>query len=57
MRAGDEVGELILGLYGEEVYRVPLVALVDMDEAGMFSRLADWVSLFVADLFGSDGEE
>lgn len=57
VRAGDEVGELILGLYGEEVYRVPLVALVDMNEAGMFSRLADWVSLFVADLFGSDGEE
>ena len=28
--AGDEVGELSLNLYGEEVYRAPLVALADV---------------------------
>ena len=54
--AGDEVGELVLNLYGEEVYRAPLVALEDVAEAGMFARLADWVSLFFADLTGSESE-
>jgi D-alanyl-D-alanine carboxypeptidase (penicillin-binding protein 5/6) len=52
--AGDEVGELVLGLYGEEVYRAPLVALADVSESGMFARLSDWVSLFFADLLGSE---
>lgn len=51
---GDELGELILSLYDEEVYRGPLVALASVEEAGIFSRFADWVSLFVADLLGSD---
>ena len=51
---GDELGELILSLYGEEVYRAPLVALGSVEEAGIFSRLADWVSLFIADLMGSN---
>ena len=54
--AGDELGELVLSLYGEEVYRAPLVALEDVTEAGMFARLADWVSLFFADLMGSEGD-
>ena len=55
--AGDEVGEIVLNLYGEEVYRAPLVALEDVTEAGMFSRLADWVSLFFTDLLGSGDSE
>ena len=55
--AGDELGELILTLYGEEVYRAPLVALADMAEAGAFSRLSDWFSLFFADLLGSGDSE
>ena len=50
---GDEVGELILTLHGEDVYRAPLVALASATEAGMFARFADWVELFFADLFGS----
>jgi D-alanyl-D-alanine carboxypeptidase (penicillin-binding protein 5/6) len=55
--AGDEVGELSLNLYGEEVYRAPLVALTDVNEAGIFSRLSDWVSLFFADLLGGSAAE
>jgi D-alanyl-D-alanine carboxypeptidase (penicillin-binding protein 5/6) len=55
--AGDEVGELSLSLYGEEVYRAPLVALADVNEAGVFSRLSDWVSLFFADLLGASPAE
>jgi D-alanyl-D-alanine carboxypeptidase (penicillin-binding protein 5/6) len=56
IKAGDEVGELVLGLYGEEVYRAPLVALADVSEAGMFARLSDWLSLFFADFFSSDSD-
>lgn len=52
--AGTEVGELVLSLYGEEIYRAPLVALADVTEAGVFARLSDWVSLFIADLLGSE---
>ncbi|MGE0624597.1 MAG: D-alanyl-D-alanine carboxypeptidase family protein [Pseudomonadales bacterium] len=51
---GDALGELILSLYDEEVVRVPLVALTNVEEAGMFSRFADWISLFIADLLGSE---
>ena len=51
--ARDQVGELVLGLYGEEVYRAPLIALSDVSESGMFAQLADWVSLFFTDLTGS----
>lgn len=51
--AGDEVGELVLGLYGEEIYRTPLIALEDVSESGLLSRFSDWVSLFFADLLGS----
>jgi len=25
-----------------------------VEEAGMFSRFADWISLFIADLLGSE---
>jgi len=56
INAGDEVGELVLGLYGEEVYRAPLVALADVPEAGIFTRLSDWLSLFFADFFSSDSD-
>jgi D-alanyl-D-alanine carboxypeptidase (penicillin-binding protein 5/6) len=51
---GDELGELILTLYGETVYTAPLVALHSAVEAGAFSRFADWLSLFFSSLFGSD---
>ena len=50
---GAELGELILNLHGEVVYRAPLVTLADAPEAGMFSRLGDWASLLIKDLFGS----
>ncbi len=56
IEAGAEIGELVLNLYGEEVYRAPLVALADVTEAGVFSRLSDWVSLFFADFFSSESD-
>jgi D-alanyl-D-alanine carboxypeptidase (penicillin-binding protein 5/6) len=54
---GDELGELVLSLYGEEVHRAPLVALEDVAEGGALSRLSDWFSLFFADLLGSGDSE
>lgn len=50
--AGDEVGELVLRLDDEAVYRAPLLALEDGVEAGVFSRASDAVSLFFKDLWG-----
>lgn len=51
---GDEVGELKLKLHGEIIYEAPLIALADAPEAGMFSRLSDFLTLFFAELFGSE---
>jgi D-alanyl-D-alanine carboxypeptidase (penicillin-binding protein 5/6) len=53
VNSGDELGELILSLDGEEIFRAPRVALETGAEAGVFSRLSDWVRLFFSDLFDS----
>lgn len=53
-KAGEEFGELRLKLADEVVYRAPLVALVDSAEAGMFSRMGDFIYLFFGSLFSSD---
>ncbi len=50
--AGAELGELVLTLGDEEVHRAPLVALAPIEEAGIFSKLSDWLSLFFTDLIG-----
>ena len=50
--AGDEIGQLVLRLNEETVYTAPLVALADVGEAGMFSRMSDFVELFFDELFG-----
>ncbi len=50
--SGDEVGELVLRLDDEAVYRAPLIALEDGAEAGVFSRAGDAVTLFFKDLWG-----
>ncbi len=47
---GDEVGELVLKLAGETIYRAPLVALVDEPESGFFSSASDFVYLFFREL-------
>ncbi len=51
---GDEFGELRLRMAGELIYSAPLVALQDVAEAGMFSRVGDFFSLFFSQLFSSD---
>jgi D-alanyl-D-alanine carboxypeptidase (penicillin-binding protein 5/6) len=54
IKAGDELGELRLKLYGDVVHRAPLHALVDVPEAGMFSRLWDFVVLFFKQLISGE---
>lgn len=52
--AGQEFGELRLLLGGDVAYRAPLVALADAGEAGVFSRMGDFIYLFFGSLFSSD---
>ena len=51
---GDEVGELRMTLGDDVLYLAPLITLEEVPEAGIFGQLADFVSLFFANLFGSD---
>ena len=51
---GQEIGELRLSLDGETVMQVPLVALQAVEQAGIFSRLIDFILLLFANLFTSD---
>lgn len=53
-RAGQEFGELRLLLGDELTYSAPLVALADAEEAGVFSRMGDFIYLFFSSLFSSD---
>ena len=47
---GDEVGELVLRLGGDSIYRAPLVALSDEAESGWLSSFSDFVYLFFREL-------
>ena len=50
LASGDEVGELKLRLHGETIYEAPLIALQAAPEAGVFSRMGDFVALFFEQL-------
>lgn len=54
LAGGDEVGEVRLKLDGKTVHRAPLVALGDVPEGGMFSRLGDAIYLFFDNLLFSE---
>ncbi|MDP6829075.1 MAG: D-alanyl-D-alanine carboxypeptidase family protein [Pseudomonadales bacterium] len=48
---GQKIGELELNLRGDVLHRVDLIALQDVPEGGVFSRLGDFLYLFFAELF------
>lgn len=48
---GDVVGKLYYKLDGETEAEYPLVALADVKKGGIFSRLVDYVIMFVTGLF------
>ncbi len=50
--AGDELGELVLKAGDEELYRGPVVALQDVERAGLLRRSWHAVQLFFLRLFG-----
>lgn len=49
---GQEYGELVVSLDGEELVRAPLVALQNVEEGGILKRLWDAIVLFVLNLIG-----
>ena len=51
LQKGQKVGELVLNLRGDALYTADLIALQDVAEGGMFSRLGDFLYLFFAELF------
>ena len=51
---GQQLGSLTVLMDGEEIARVPLVALNAVEEAGFFSQLWDAISLFFLQLLGGD---
>ena len=49
LKKGEEVGNLLVKLDGEEVLKTPLIANQDFAEGGFFSRLSDTVWLWFDD--------
>ena len=49
--AGNEYGELVIRLDGEELLREPLFALESIEQGGILKRLWDAIVLFVMQLF------
>lgn len=51
IKKGDVVGKLYYQLTGEDVAQYPLMALEDVEEGGLFSRLWDYIVLLFKGLF------
>jgi len=51
LEAGDKVGTVTLTLDGETVFHAPVVALVPVEEGGLFKRLWDMILMWIAGLF------
>ena len=51
IKTGDVLGNLVVTLNNEVLVEKPLVALHDVEQAGFFSRMTDYVSLFFYNLF------
>ena len=49
--AGIVVGTVTLTLDGETVFHAPVVALVPVEEGGLFKRLWDMILMWIAGLF------
>ncbi len=48
---GQELGNVVITLEGEELLSAPLIALNSIEEAGLFSRIIDAITLFFHSLF------
>jgi D-alanyl-D-alanine carboxypeptidase (penicillin-binding protein 5/6) len=52
IKQGQELGNLVVELEGEQLLDIPLIATQAVDQAGFFARLWDNIKLFFANLFG-----
>lgn len=52
IKQGQELGNLVVELEGEQLLDIPLVANQAIDQAGFFARLWDSIKLFFMNLFG-----
>jgi D-alanyl-D-alanine carboxypeptidase (penicillin-binding protein 5/6) len=50
---GQELGNVVITLNEEELFNIPAVALSNIEQAGIFSRLSDGVQLFFNGFFKS----
>ncbi len=53
LAVGDTVGEVVLSLDDETVYRAPVVVLQAVEPGGFFARLWDMVLMWIAKLFSA----
>lgn len=51
IKKGQVLGELLVSLDGEEIYKTDLVALDEVAEAGFFARIWDSIAIFFNGLF------
>ncbi len=49
---GTEYGQLTVSLEGDLLLEKPLIAMEDIEEAGFFARIWDYIKLFFSSLFG-----
>ena len=49
VRKGDVLGELVLVMDNDAIYKTSIISLENYDEAGFFSRFADYVELIFLD--------
>lgn len=54
IEAGAALGELVVELDDQEVLRAPLVAMSEVERAGIFGRGVDSIRLWLGGLFGKD---
>lgn len=54
IKQGQDLGELTVSMNDEVIFQGPLVALHDVDQAGLFGRLWDAIYLFFLQLFDGD---
>ena len=52
IKAGQELGNIVVELDGEQLLDIPLVAKQAVEQAGFFARLWDNIKLFFVNLFG-----
>jgi serine-type D-Ala-D-Ala carboxypeptidase (penicillin-binding protein 5/6) len=51
LKQGQKLGDFTVAWEGKDIYKAPIVALVDVEQAGFFARVWDSIVLFIRELF------